>query len=372
VPTLVCLNRKVRFANCMNTQSLTEPLVSIVLQCRNEARHIEACIRSILAQDVPEGGIEIVAADGMSTDGTREHLEEMARQHPQLRVINNPGRIVSTGLNSAIRAARGEIIVRMDAHTTYATDYVKQCLTVMKETGADNVGGPTQTQADTFMEEAISAVFHCAWAVGGARAHQPDYEGYVDTVAYGCWKKRLFDRVGLFDEELVRNQDDEHNLRLVRSGGRIYQSPRIRSWYHVRGSLTALFRQYMQYGYWKVLVIRKHGTPASLRHVVPGAFLGTLGLATVLGLFWTPAFWAVAGLSLTYAVAALVISLVVAAHSKWSAFPVLPVVIWCFQFGYGYGFLAGLLDFVVFHNAPQTQFVQLTRGRHTRAESVGS
>ena len=134
----------------MNTPSSSKPLVSIVLPCRNEAGHIEACIQSILAQEPPEGGVEIIAADGMSTDGTRAYLEEMARKHPQLRVLSNPGRIVSTGLNAAIRAARGEVIVRMDAHTTYAPDYVKQCLAVMKETGADNVGGPMQTQAHTF------------------------------------------------------------------------------------------------------------------------------------------------------------------------------------------------------------------------------
>ncbi len=356
----------------MNTQSSAQPLVSIVLPCRNEAGHIEECIQSILAQDPPEGGTEIIVADGMSTDGTREYLEEAAREHPQLRVLNNPGRIVSTGLNTAIRAARGEIIVRMDAHTTYAPDYVKQCLAVMEETGADNVGGPMRSQASTFMERAIRAVFHCGWAVGGARSHLPDYEGYVDTVIYGCWKKSVFDRVGLFDEELVRNQDDEHNLRLIRSGGRIYQSPRIRSWYHVRGSLTALFNQYMQYGYWKVLVIRKHHTPASLRHIVPGAFVCALGLATMLGLVWSPALWIVAGLSLAYALTALVLSFIIVERSDWRLFPVLPAVIGCFHFGYGYGFLRGLLDFVVFHNAPQTQFVQLTRGRHAKPESIGS
>ncbi len=345
----------------MKMPSSDQPRVSIVLPCRNEAGHIEACLQSILAQEPPEGGLEIIAADGMSTDGTRRYLEEAARRHPQLRVLNNPGRIVSTGLNAAIRSARGEIIVRMDAHTTYAPDYVKQCLAVMAETGADNVGGPMRTCAETFREKAISAVFHSAWAVGGARSHQPDHEGYVDTVIYGCWKKSLFDRIGLFDEELVRNQDDEHNLRLTRAGGKIYQSPRIRSWYHVRGSLTALFRQYMQYGYWKVLVIRKHQAPASLRHIVPGAWVASLCLLAVLGIFWTPGFWAVAGLALLYGVGALWLSLLIAAQTKWTLLPALPGVVWCFHFGYGYGFLRGIFDFVVLHNAPQTQFVQLTR-----------
>src|SRR6266702_3845238 len=126
----------------MTTPTPTQPLISVVLPCRNEAGRIEACIASILAQSPPEGGMEIIAADGMSTDGTRGYLDQMALRHPQLRVLSNPGRIVSTGLNAAIKAARGEIIVRMDAHTTYAPDYVRQCVDVLESPGADNVGGP--------------------------------------------------------------------------------------------------------------------------------------------------------------------------------------------------------------------------------------
>src|SRR5438094_6830897 len=148
-----------------------------------------------------------------------------------------------------------------------------------------------RTCARAYTERAIRAAFHSPCAVGGARSHCPDYEGYVDTVIYGCWNRAVFERVGYFDEELVRNQDDEHNLRIVRAGGKIYQSVQIRSAYHVRGSLPALFRQYMQYGYWKVLVVRKHQIPASIRHLAPGAFLASLGSLCGLGLFWPPALW---------------------------------------------------------------------------------
>jgi succinoglycan biosynthesis protein ExoA len=353
----------------MTTTNLN-PLVSIVLPCRNEQGYIQACLQSALDQEPPEGGFEILVADGMSTDGTREYLEQMAKQHPRIRVLDNPGRIVSTGLNAAIRAARGNIVVRMDAHTTYAPDYVRQCLAVMNETGADNVGGPMRTTAATFMERAIRAVFHSTVAVGGARSHQADFEGYVDTVIYGCWKKSVFERIGYFDEELVRNQDDEFNLRLTRAGGKIYQSPRIHSRYHVRGSLKTLFRQYMQYGYWKTLVIRKHQSPASFRHLVPGAFVGCLILLAAVGFFWFPAWWGVVSLTALYAAAALVISLITAARTQWILLPVLPVVVWCFHFGYGYGFLRGILDFVLLRNAPDTPFVQLTREQRTKPGSV--
>src|ERR1051326_3176174 len=231
----------------------------------------------------------------------------------------------------------------------------------MNETGADNVGGPMRTRAETYMQRAIRAAFHSAFAVGGARSHSPDYEGYVDTVIYGCWRKALFDRIGYFDEELVRNQDDEHNFRITRAGGKVYQSRRIQSRYHVRGSLATLWRQYMQYGYWKVLVIRKHQMPASIRHVAPGGFLAVLALMLILGWFFPAALVAAGLLGSCYAVATLLASLVTAAQTDWSLLPVLPLVFCCFHFGYGYGFLRGIADFMVFHNAPNSKFVRLTR-----------
>src|SRR5581483_3732189 len=235
-----------------------------------------------------------------------------AARNPRVRVLSNPGRIVSTGLNAALRQARGEVIIRMDAHTTYAPDYIKQCLAVLRETGADNVGGPMRTTALTYKERAIQAVFHSPFAVGGARSHNPDYEGYVDTVIYGCWRRSVFDRIGYFDEDLVRNQDDEHNLRLIRSGGKIYQSCWIQSHYHVRNSFQALVWQYVQYGYWKVLVIRNHRIPASPRHLAPGAFLAALVLLTAGGCFWPPMLWATLTLAGTYALAVLAASLLAA------------------------------------------------------------
>lgn len=337
------------------------PLVSVILPCRNESGYIEDCLKSILQQEMPDGDFEILVADGVSNDGTREFLERFSAENPKVRLLNNPGRIVSTGLNAALREARGEVIVRMDAHTVYAPDYIKQCIAILGETGADNVGGPMCTTATTYKERAIRAVFHSPFAVGGARSHNPHYEGFVDTVIYGCWRKSAFDRFGNFDEDFVRNQDDEHNLRISRNGGKIYQSPRIRSWYHVRDSFRAVFRQYMQYGYWKVLVIRNHRLPASIRHVIPAAFVGTLGLLLIAGLFWRPALGGAIGLAGAYLLSVLLASLLTAARTEWKLLPALPLAFCCFHLGYGYGFLRGLLDFVLLQKAPATKFVQLTR-----------
>jgi len=362
--------------------SVSAPLVSVILVCRCEALHIRSALTSILAQEPPDGGFEIVVADGMSEDGTRGMLGEIAQSDSRVRVIDNPARFTPAGLNAAIRAAAGEILVRMDAHTRYAPDYLRQCVSVLRRTGADNVGGPWIAQADSYVGEAIAAAFQSRFAAGGARSHVAHYEGEVETVYLGCWRKEVFQRFGGFDEALARNQDDEHNLRIIRGGGRIWQSPNIRSWYQSRTSLKRLFTQYLQYGYWKVQVIRKHGRPASLRHLVPGAFvlvLLLLGLACGLGFIATlwgpattrpgsvsvwplwPAWTALVALVSLYAGALVLASLQTAGRTKWKLLPALPLVFCCYHFGYGLGFLKGVLDFAILKRRAPASMTGLTR-----------
>ncbi|HYG35806.1 MAG TPA: glycosyltransferase family 2 protein, partial [Clostridia bacterium] len=328
-----------------------------------------------LAQKEPKGGFEVIVADGESEDGTRQILQELAAREPRVKVIENPKRIAPTGLNSAIRASKGEIIVRFDAHTEYAPDYVVRCVQTLEETGADNVGGPARTKPATFMESAVAAAYHSPFAVGGARFHNVDYEGWVDTVTYGCWRRSSFDRFGYFDEELVRNQDDEHNLRICRRGGKIWQSPSIKSWYRPRGSLGALFKQYMQYGYWKVRVIQKHKLPASIRHLVPGAFVVSLMLLfpfSILTLLFQSLLGQVSVLSFlpamlmalllgTYGMCVLGASIVTASKAGWNLVPILPIVFPCYHFGYGYGFVRGVWDFVIRRRKASASLQTLTR-----------
>jgi succinoglycan biosynthesis protein ExoA len=352
-------------SNLGDTSSSAEPAVSIVVPCRNEADHIETALRSILAQETPPGGFEVIVADGMSDDGTREILQELADEDPRLRIIDNPGRIVSTGLNQAIRVARGEIIARMDAHTEYASDYIRQCVTVLEETEADNVGGAWVAKGDGLVSMAIAAAFQSAFAAGGATGHDPSYEGAVDLVYLGCWRREVCDRVGLFDEELVRNQDDEFNFRLKLAGAKIWQSRRIKSWYKPRGSLRALFQQYMQYGYWKVRVIQKHRMPASPRHLVPGIFV-LLMLLLPLASLWLPlASWTWLGLFGIYAIGNVAASALTAARQGWKLFFLLPIVFACYHFGYGLGFLHGIWDLVVLRRRPSRTYTDLTRASAT-------
>lgn len=333
--------------------SEARPLVSIVVPCRNEAGHIRAFLDAVLAQETEGFEWEVIVADGMSDDGTRQVLAEYAARQPRLRVLDNPEKIVSTGLNRAIRAAQGDIVIRMDVHTRYASDYVRQCVAVLRETGADNVGGPWIAEGRGYIGRVITAASLSCFGVGWAPGHNPFHEGPVDTVYLGCWRKETLERLGLFDESLVRNQDDELNLRIVRSGGVVWQSRRIRSWYRPRNSLKALFRQYFQYGFWKVAVIRKHKLPASLRHLVPGAFVGAnLGLPLLWGIAHAVdattagvVGWLWLGQAGLYVAASLAASFLAAASRGWDLLPLLPVVFATYHVSYGLGFLAGLVHF---------------------------
>jgi succinoglycan biosynthesis protein ExoA len=335
------------------------PRVSVVLPCRNEASCIDTCIRTLLAQKQPVGGMEVVVADGMSDDDTREILQRLAAQYPIIKIVDNPGKTTACGLNVAILAAQGEIIVRVDAHTEYASDYVVQCVEVLERTGADNVGGPARTKAVSFVQRAVAAAYHTPCVVGGSRFHDVDYEGDVDTVTYGCWRRSGFDRFGLFDEGLVRNQDDEHNLRIVRSGGRIWQSPQIRSWYMPRSSLTLLWRQYFQYGYWKARVIQKHRQAASIRHLIPGLFVLSLIWVALVCPFTHRAEWFLGLELLAYGCFVLLASCMTACQHGWGLLPILPVVIVVYQISYGLGFLLGVLDFWILHH--RGRFMRITR-----------
>lgn len=344
------------------------PTVTIVIPCRNEERFISPCLESLLAGNYPMERLEIIIADGMSEDRTREILDNYARLYSSttsIRVIDNPERFVAPGLNHAIRLANSEIIVRIDAHSEYAPDYVRQCVEVLGETGAANVGGAVRTRCSGLLQTAISLASHSPFAGGGALSRNIDYEGPVDTVIYGCWLKETLIAIGLFDEAFVRNQDDELNLRLIRAGKSIYQSRRIRSWYRPRASLGALFKQYQQYGYWKALVIRKHRIPASWRHLVPAIWvLATTGLALLSPLSATNG-WLLGGELAIYCAAALAATLLTISRAGfWKSIgllPILPVVFLIYHSAYGAGFLRGVIDFIILRRGAPARFTALSR-----------
>ena len=260
-------------------------LVTIVVPCRNEVSHIENFINDVLRQELFGVDMEIIIADGASQDGTREILENLAKNESRLHWISNPEKIVSTGLNLAILRAEGDVIVRMDVHTRYATDYVYQCVSALTNSEATCVGGAWVAQGFTTLQRAIAAAFQSPIGSGGAVSRNIDYSGWVDTVYLGAWRRDELLQLGGFDEALVRNQDDELCLRIHRKGGRVFQSNKIQSTYIPRDSFKSLYMQFSQYGYWKIPVIQKHKIPASIRHLAPFGFLLLLSFLTLASFF---------------------------------------------------------------------------------------
>ena len=323
------------------------PRLSVVLPCRNEARYIEPCLDSILAGAYPADLLEILVVDGHSTDDTRAVVREYAERHPQVRLLDNPQRIVPTALNIGIRAATGDIIARMDAHVVYPPEYLPRLVAALEESGADNVGGCVITlPADgTATAQAIAIALSHPFGVGNSHFRIGAREArFVDTVPFGCFRRELFDKVGLFEEELVRNQDDEFNYRIVSRGGKIRLQPDVVCYYYARGSLGQLARMFYQYGAFKPLVARKIGRIMTLRQLVPAGFVSALLGAGVAGLFWHPA-W-LAGLTLAGAYAAAILfssGRVFRSHGVRCA-TALTVVFPVLHFSYGVGFLRGLRD----------------------------
>ncbi len=342
--------------------------VSVVVPCHNECKHIERFLGDLAALQLPAGvELEVIVADGGSDDGTREMLAA-AGQWRNLKVIDNPMRIVSTGLNEAIRISSGAVIVRMDVHTRYSPDYVAQCVAVLSETGADCVGGPWAPAGVNYVSEAVALVFDSWFVSGGGRAHATAYEGPTDTVYLGAWRREAFERFGFFDESLVRSQDSELNFRIRRQGGTVWQSHRIHSRYQPRTTLSRLWHQYAQYGYWKVKVLQNHGCLASMRQLVPGFFVGLSILLLAASTVYGPAWEAFVLLQGSYLVTSAVASFIACRRPRnWRYLPLTPAVFATFHFGFGYGFLRGLVDFLILRRPGRAGFRLPTRGPSKRS-----
>ncbi|MBD2866180.1 glycosyltransferase family 2 protein [Paenibacillus oceani] len=249
-------------------------LVSVVMPIRNEEKYIVNCIETLMKQDYPKKNLEIILVDGCSTDKTKEILNEYQNKHPNLiKVIENPNKTVQYALNIGILAAQGVYIVRLDAHSEYANDYISKCVHYLETTDATNVGGPTIVKGKTELQKVIASSYHSTFGMGGGNHHNEQYEGYSETVFLGAYRKESILRFGLYDENFPRNEDDELNYRIKKNGGKVFVTPQIKSVYFPRNSLKALFKQHFEYGYWKVAVIKKHNKPARITHLVPGAFV---------------------------------------------------------------------------------------------------
>jgi succinoglycan biosynthesis protein ExoA len=318
------------------------PFVTIAMPCLNEESYIEDCVRAALAQDYPRDRMEVIVADGGSRDRTRQILQRLCAEDPRLRVIDNPKRIQSAGMNRIIRRSRGDVLVRMDVHADYAPDYVRRCVEVLHRTGAENVGGAARPRARTFFQRALCAALESPLGVGGSRYRDPDQEGWVETVFNGAFRREVFEKVGAYDDHATTNEDAELNQRIIESGGRVYLSREIVSYYYPRDSLSGLARQYFKYGSGRARTLLKRRKLLSIRPIIPFlmvvaalVLLATSGLHDLTGFAF--------GL---YGILTLVEAVRVGRRAGASALPVVWFIFPVMHIAHGLGFAAGLVRYL--------------------------
>jgi glycosyltransferase involved in cell wall biosynthesis len=327
------------------------PFVSIVIPCRNEERFIENCLNSIIENDFPKERLEVLAVDGMSDDETQGVIKGFAKKYQWIRLIENPKRITPVALNIGIRNAKGEIIIWMSAHNRYDKNYISRSVKSLSKYGADNVGGIMRTlpRIDIFAGRAIVAGLSHRFGVGNSyfrvQTHEPKW---VDTVFGGCYRKEVFGRVGLFNENLVRGQDMEFNLRLKKAGGKTLLVPDIVSYYYARSDLKSFWKHNWANGVWAILpFLHSSIMPVSWRHLVPLIFVtGLLGSA-LLGFVWTPFFYLFLTILGSYGLANLGASVQIALEKRNIRYLIaMPFIFGILHFGYGLGSLWGVLKLI--------------------------
>jgi glycosyltransferase involved in cell wall biosynthesis len=332
------------------------PFVTVIVPCYNEEKFIRPLLDNILEQDYPAEQLEVFVVDGASTDRTQEIIGEYHRQHPHIRMLVNERRFVSYALNLGIRMSKGNVIVRMDAHSEYPNDYVSVLVRNLFELKAENVGGRwiTKPGDGSVKALAIAAAQSSVFGIGDAMYRiGVDKITRVDTVPFGCFHRSIFDRIGFFDEELFRNQDDEFNARITQSGGAIYLIPGVDIIYYARRTVYSLLKMFYQYSFFKPLVNRKLKRPATVRQFVPPLFVLFL-LTGWLTAFISPAlFYLYLGGAGIYLAADLVFSAKASRDARrWSLFVYLPWVFFLQHFIYGWGYLVGVVNFLLLRRSP--------------------
>lgn len=329
----------------LTLDKMSRTRVSLLVAMRNEEGYIAPCLASILAQDYPAEDLEVWVLDGHSTDDSWQIADRLFSGRAHCHVVSNPGITQSSGWNIGIERATGDVIGIVSAHSELAPDYVSTAVATLRQTGADLVGGPMKAVSATLPGRAVASATSTPFGVGGARFHYATRQEEVDTVYMGlCWRE-MYDRMGGFDPEMIRNQDDELSYRLLKDGGRIVCNPKIRSCYHNRASFRSLWRQYFQYGFYKVRVMQKHPRQMRLRQFIPGIFVATLLLCFLLAFLMLAGKWILLSVAGAYVVANLGASSLAARKDGWRLFPLLPIMYATIHFAYGTGFLIGLVKF---------------------------
>ena len=325
-------------------------MLSVIVPIYQEEKYISKCIDSMLSQDYPKDDLEIILVDGMSKDRTREIVANYTAKYPFIRMIDNPKQIAPCAMNRGIKEAKGDVIMRLDAHVYYPKNYFSLLVEKLNELpGAENVGALCNTLPvnDSITAQSIAAVLSSSFGMGNSHFRVgADKEMEVDTVPFGCFHRSIFDKVGLYDEELVRNQDDELNARIIKAGGKIYLIPQLVCEYYARDTAKKVYKMFYQYGVFKPLVNKKLGSPATVRQFFPLFFVLGLLVGPVVCLFLPVLWWAYFAVIMLWFILATSFSLKDSKNLKriltqnWIYFVV--------HFGYGWGYIVGISK-ILFH-----------------------
>jgi len=321
--------------------------VSIIIPCLNEEKHIGYVIDAIANQTFPMQLMEVLIADGGSNDNTVKIIQSKQFEYPDLaiKIIDNPKRIIPAALNQAIRASLGEIIIRMDAHAIPDENYVKYCVENLSAMIAENVGGLWLIQPGDsgWMAKSISLAASHPFGVGDAKYRYSCKSAFVDTVPFGAFNRDLFNKIGLFDEKLLANEDYEFNMRIKKNGGKIYFDPRITTKYFARGTISALAKQYWRYGFWKLQMLKKFPKTIRFRQAIPPIFVLGLFLLLVMSLFISWMLTIFVGLLLLYLLILLLGIIPLYKKEKdLRLFIGVTVAIITMHFSWGSGFMASI------------------------------
>ena len=347
--------QRVEFVLAVPGSAAEWPRVSVVIPVRNEAAYIENNLEALRAQDYPADRIEVLVADGRSDDATREIVNSVAERWKQdaagngctVRIVDNPERVMPTGVNAAIRVATGDLVLLLGGHAKLPPSYIRECAQVLLEHDVDGTSGAVESVSHGTVGEAIAALMSSPFGIGNSDFRTAKGGGKpvaADTIPFPLFRRRVYERIGLYNPHMVRHQDYEFNYRVRQSGGRMLLIPGLKATYHVRSSLRVLWRQYWQYGVYKGRFVRRFPKSLKLRHLVPSIFTLAVVIAAVAAIFHPLGRLALLGLLLPYGFFLMAAVMSFATEKKWKTALLAPAVMFCLHFGYGLGIWVGLLQ----------------------------
>ena len=325
---------------------MKEIVVSVVMPTRNEVKHIDLCLMSLLKQTFPREKMEILLVDGQSNDRTIDILNRYAGMYKELFVVKiNPKKAAPAAMNIGIKSASGKFIVRVDAHSEYPPDYIEKCIHYLSTIDADNVGGLFIVKGKGLIGEAFAGVLSSRFGVGNAGFRTYAVSGYTDTVPYGAFRKEVFEKYGIYDERLIRNQDYELNYRIRKGGGKVYLANDVRLTDYCKNDLLGIASQSFSNGKWNIITSRLCPGTMSIRHFVPFIFVFSVVFLLLLMLIAPKmALLLLSSELILYAMIDIIVSIGIAARSRLKHLPVLIVLFPWFHISYGIGSLLGLMN----------------------------